>query len=447
MPLYKRQSGTIESHVEDHANAGYRHVLRFIPKSPFIKARDRTNNSAVSLKPLRKDVLTDVQTAIELCQYVDNSAWDKNSSVEILLHKKEKGDAPPEGSLIYNWENLIEVVFNHLTKNMKGSSAKNVKSHINNLAAAETPLEWRRIKAWLFEKDLHSRPFRNRLDSLEQLRLAIQNKEGSEPLWLQKSNLVDLRQQHNKSSAKAVRYQPQNSNSKIRGIPTKKEAENYFDQNIEENPLEIWCLAMMMLYGLRNHELHHISPITKDNPEEDMVAGWVYVPGEWRTKSKYEHWTFPIFPDWIEKYKLSENFQVMQELLHTKAKPKIVSAIDKTKPWDKENENDLGVCDNNSYLGNFITYRLREVLDPWHASVPDARGVHLKRSKKQVIVPYDLRHTWAVTVATSSNWNHVSDVDAAACMGHDIEVHRRNYQKWISVDETRKTFMRKITLR
>ena len=48
----------------------------------------------------------------------------------------------------------------------------------------------------------------------------------------------------------------------------------------------------------------------------------------------------------------------------------------------------------------------------------------------------------------SAIWNaNVSDVDAAACMGHDIEVHRRNYQKWISVDETRKTFMRKITLR
>jgi len=328
---------------------------------------------------------------------------------------------------------------------MKGSSAKNVKSHINNLAAAETPLEWRKIKAWLFQKELHSRPFRNRLDSLEQLRLALQNKEGSEPLWLTKSNLIDLRQQHNQSSAKAVRYQPQNSNSKIRGIPTKNEAENYFDQNIESKPLEVWCLAMMMLYGLRNHELHHISPITKDIPEEDMVAGWVYVPGEWRTKSKYEHWTFPVFPDWIEKYELSTNFKKMQELLHTKAKPKIVSAIDKTKRWDKENENDLGVCDNNSYLGNWITYRLREHLDPWQASVPDARGVHLKRSKKQVIVPYDLRHTWAVTVATSSDWNHVSDVEAAACMGHDIEVHRRNYQKWISVDETRKTIMRKIT--
>ena len=118
MPLYTRQSGTIESHAEEHAKRGYRHVLRFIPKSSFIYARDRTNNSQVTLKPLRKDVLTDVLTAIELCQYVDNSAWDKNSSVEVLLHKKEKGDAPPEGSHIYNWETLSEIVFTHLTKNM-----------------------------------------------------------------------------------------------------------------------------------------------------------------------------------------------------------------------------------------------------------------------------------------------------------------------------------------
>ena len=91
MPLYTRQSGTIEAHAEEHAKRGYRHVLRFIPKSPYIKARDRTDNSAVSLKPLRKDVLTDVLTAIELCQYVDNSAWDKNSSVEVLYIKKRKG--------------------------------------------------------------------------------------------------------------------------------------------------------------------------------------------------------------------------------------------------------------------------------------------------------------------------------------------------------------------
>ena len=448
MPLYKRQSGTIESHIQEHAKRGYRHVLRFIPKSVYIYVRDRTDNSQTTIKPLRKDVLTDVLTAIELCQYVDNSAWDKNTSVEALLHKKEKGDAPPEGTVIHNWEKLIPIVFVYLSKYMKDSSAKNIKANINNLAAAETPFEWSKIKAWLFQKEVSSRPFRNRLDSLVQLRLSILDKEGSEPVWLKKENLVDLRDQHKKSSQKAKRYQSEDSTGKIRGIPSKEEAEKYFDQNIDNNPLEIWCLAMMMLYGLRNHELHHISPISKENPKEDMVAGWVYVPGEWRTKSKYEHWTFPLFPDWIEKYELSTNFNKMQELLHTKAKPKIVSAHDKTKPWDPDNnENDRGVCYNNSYLGNWITYKLREHLNPWQASVPDARGMYKKRAKLHTIVPYDLRHTWAVTVATSSTWNHVSDVDAAACMGHDIEVHRRNYQKWISVDETRKTIMRTITFR
>jgi hypothetical protein len=205
-------------------------------------------------------------------------------------------------------------------------------------------------------------------------------------------------------------------------------------------------LIMMMLYGLRNHELHHISPITKENKEEGMAAGWVYVPGEWRTKSKYEHWSFPLYPTWIKQYKLDDKFEEMQSLLHQRAKPKIVSALDKTKPWDPDNESDLGVVFNNDHLGSWITRQMREKLNPWYASVPDARGVHLKRSKKQALVPYDLRHTWAVTIAIAPEWNHVSDVDAAAAMGHDVNVHRSKYQKWISVDETRKATMRKITL-
>ena len=77
--------------------------------------------------------------------------------------------------------------------------------------------------------------------------------------------------------------------------------------------------------------------------------GWVYVAGEWRTKSKFKHWTFPIFPEWIKKYKLKEDFRMNQDLLRKKAKMNIVSAFDKTKTWTGEDPNDRGVCDNNSY--------------------------------------------------------------------------------------------------
>ena len=57
-----------------------------------------------------------------------------------------------------------------------------------------------------FQKDISSRPFKNRLDSLEQLRLAISSKYGDEPEWLQRKDLVTLREQNNASRTKAKRY-------------------------------------------------------------------------------------------------------------------------------------------------------------------------------------------------------------------------------------------------
>ncbi len=47
------------------------------------------------------------------------------------------------------------------------------------------------------------------------------------------------------------------------------------------------------------------------------------------------------------------------DLLRKKAKMNIVYAFDKTKTWTGEDKNDRGVCDNNSYLCNWITVQLR----------------------------------------------------------------------------------------
>ena len=49
----------------------------------------------------------------------------------------------------------------------------------------------------------------------------------------------------------------------IRGIPTKEEAETYFDSMPKEFELEKWCLAIQLCYGLRNHELFHIEKIIR----------------------------------------------------------------------------------------------------------------------------------------------------------------------------------------
>lgn len=61
--------------------------------------------------------------------------------------------------------------------------------------------------------------------------------------------------------------------------------------------------------------------------------------------------------------------------------------------------------------------------------------------KLKAITPYDLRRTSAVTIATELAWRHVRDDDVARAMGHDIEVHRRRYQRWIGAEESRRRAM------
>ena len=169
------------------------------------------------------------------------------------------------------------------------------------------------------------------------------------------------------------------------------------------------------------------------------------IPGNWRTKSKFTHWTFPIFPEWIAKYKLIEDFKIMQTQLHKRAKPRIMSAVDMSLPWDPNNKRDMGVCVNNDYLGNWITAQMRKQMPDWLASVPNAKGKFIKSGEKDTVKPYDLRHTFAVTLATSTKWNHIDENDAALAMGHNVDIHRKHYQRWISEDDTRDNFLKRIT--
>ena len=136
-----------------------------------------------------------------------------------------------------------------------------------------------------------------------------------------------------------------------------------------------------------------------------------------------------------------------QDLLRKKAKMNIVSAFDKTKTWTGDDTNDHGVCDNNSYLGNWITEQLRAKLPKFRCRIPDAKGVINKEDKPRDIKPYDLRHTWAITVATDKRWSGVSDGEAAMAMGHDLSTHIKHYQRWISSEAIRKKAMSNITFR
>ncbi len=101
----------------------------------------------------------------------------------------------------------------------------------------------------------------NNLDGLEKILQAIKEQDGKEPDWLKRENLLKQRKLHNQSKDKKTRNLTNSDIGDIRGIPTRKKAEKYFDRIKNDFPLQTWCLVMMMNYGLRNHELHNIEEI------------------------------------------------------------------------------------------------------------------------------------------------------------------------------------------
>ena len=61
--------------------------------------------------------------------------------------------------------------------------------------------------------------------------------------------------------------------------------------------------------------------------------------------------------------------------------------------------------------------------------------------RREKLVPYDLRHSWAITVHTDERFNHVDIAKAADCMGHDVVTHRKHYLKWVGEEQDRKRAM------
>ena len=80
-------------------------------------------------------------------------------------------------------------------------------------------------------------------------------------------------------------------------------------------------------------------------------------------------------------------------------------------------------------------------MPPFKASIPTKEGSTNKQAIKQSITPYDLRHTYAVRLATDKRWSHITIEQAAQAMGHDIATHKKHYQYWISSEEKKKQIM------
>ena len=91
----------------------------------------------------------------------------------------------------------------------------------------------------------------------------------------------------------------------------------------------------------------------------------VYIPGQRRTKSKSENWSWCPYPEWIKKYSLKTRLQDCQSALQRKSEPLIVSAKNRDKQQDPNySDRDMGVCINNIKLGKWLNQRnMRQLPD------------------------------------------------------------------------------------
>ena len=395
---------------------GTRYRLRKVPSSPFIYVRDLRATAGAksqwSMAPLERAEADHVRQVADRIIALGERPWP----VEL------------GGQAATSWSEVIRLCEQDWEQRLKGSSASHYRSALQQLNRAGTARSGKALRSWALEKPPGSRPFLTRIETLSQIRRSLQVE------WIPLELLEGLRglhRQHRPGLSSEV--------AGIRGIPTREEAEVYLDALEPRFRLERWCLAMMLCYGLRNHELWWCGPLTAEAP--GITAGWTLVPGWWRTKSREEHWAWPLFPEWVERYGLGAEQGEAQERLHRCVSPRLVSCRDKGRRWEPGDPADPGLCQNNHLIGNWIGRRMRVALPPWFARVPDTDGRYRAEEKPKAIAPYDLRHAWAVTVATDPAWRHVRDEDAARAMGHDVEVHRRRYQRWIGAIERRRRAM------
>ena len=436
MPRHRR---SWKAAIEELKEINSRYMLRREKKTPWLQIIDKQTKKQFSLKPIRgHDNMPEVWEIVELITEIGNKPWP-DKPIENLIKVLKDPESTVE-ELQYTWEDIRTYTLQHCLNKNKGIDP-NVKCDLNHLVKSKPPFQWADIRCWVYEKQLEKRAFRNRLDSLAQVRLALTNKYGSEPNFLKQEELLKLRELHRLAYKKENKYI--SSDSYLRGIPTKDQLEQYLESLDKRFRLEKWCIACQANWGLRNHELFHASIIKTTNIEEGLYKSHLHVPGEWRTKS-FEHWVWPLFPDWIDKFNLMEDFEELRGQLRERIKPKIVSAFDKEEEWVEGNPQDPGVCINNQRLGEFLTTRMRDYLPPLYGAVPDAKGLPQK-IEPQRITPYDLRHNWAIRHATDPSCAGITEEQAARAMGHSLDVHKKNYQKWVSVTEARRQSMTGIS--
>ena len=321
------------------------------------------------------------------------SAYERCLAGHELGRWPEQDKADTSSSI--SWETLAEETITWLQQR-RPRSLGTYRTYLRQIGQLRGKPRTQALREWACQADPASRGFTVRIDTLARIR-----DWGSS--LVSDSLLSELRAL--RPSGKERRRTAREAN-RPRAIPALEDLQSWLD-GIRPRPLQ-WALAMVATYGLRPHEVFHLECL----PDAE---GWIQIGGAERTKTGFR----PVMPAplaWVERYGLRENLAA--EL-----------------PWQPQFDAN-GTCLNNQYLGGQLGRAMRLRLDPLTVVAQASANAH-RRATREILqcVPYDLRHAWAIRLASDPAYAHISAETAAEMMGHSRDVHKEIYLFWITKDE------------
>lgn len=367
--------------------------LRARAGSPFINVRQLDSRGKpirqFSLKPLLVESLEDIGEALQRCL-----------DAERLGHWP--GDSPAGSNAPrLTFAQLAERTLADLERRLKASSSAHMRGHLRQLAAMDGHVTIDRLRTWAMEVPVTSlSSYQKRLGTLAAIDQALRADPRLAELLEIQPLLAELRgRKPTGGELKRIRE----SRRQPRAIPTDQELQDWLDQL--PDPLLQWVYGLIATYGLRPSEAWHVLPIDAD--------GWICVPGDQLTKTATH--VAPALPmAWVERYRLRERFEEMQEQLRQRWRIQWAELGGRRVP------------NNNTSLSNYLykEFQLRGLAKLW-AKAWDGDG-------KDWCRPYDLRHAYAVRCWSHEESRQVPLAEHAEWMGHGLALHRSTYLAWMT---------------
>ena len=415
---------------QELAQAGCPWRLRLIRTYPWIRIRHFVNGQILDDFKIEGLVWYDpehIRQARDLCLAAQQlNEWPLDAS-----------ESNPDLSAL-TWPSLCSRTHTflrgyYLKQGSRDGYQQDLKHRISKLPG---PVSIDALKDWVMEATLP-----DRVDQFKRRELLLVNIDKAIAELDLKETVAQLRAYRKTKCGGAQAKQHQVKADVVRVIPDDQLIQDWLDgldRDYAGMPFYRLLFAYCATYGLRPHELWHMEAIDQN--------GWLVIPGgpqpdsdghAWRTKSKAPHKCPPIPFAWLDRYKLRESFADFQQALRARWKIRWAPIFAEDNSGQRvdtgftmpANNHQLGQYPCKLFRGRSLDLKRRNPTPPpvMPLIAPKADG----KGSDQV-VPYDLRHAYAIRAAVHPETINFPLYKQAEWMGHSEDVHRGHYLKWIT---------------